>query len=154
MIGLMKRTNKNRTGQAIVEMAVIFPFFLLIVIGGLIDFGFAFYNYLTLQQIAADAARYGAEGNGNKGLSHQQIRDFAFTRKPVWWTGNFVIPPVVDVKSSDGEATIRKVYLVYDSPVMTPFYVTMFDAVSGIHSLRLSVAAAYQIPEHCLESGN
>ena len=137
-----------------VELAVIFPFFLLIVMGGLIDFGFAFFNYLTLQQIAADAARYGAEGNGSRGLSDQQIRDFVFSRKPAWWSGNFLIPPVVDVKTSDGEATVRKVYLVYDSPVMTPFYVTMVQAVSGMDSLRLSVVAAYQIPRNTPEGVN
>ncbi|GAB1353812.1 hypothetical protein MASR1M12_25500 [Erysipelotrichia bacterium] len=43
----MKR--KKNKGQAIVELALVFPFFLLIILGGIIDFGFAFYNYVTLR---------------------------------------------------------------------------------------------------------
>ena len=38
----MKR--KKKKGQAIVEMAILFPVFLLVIVGGVVDFGFAFYN--------------------------------------------------------------------------------------------------------------
>lgn len=32
----------RRNGQAIVEMALLVPFFLLVIVGGIVDFGFAF----------------------------------------------------------------------------------------------------------------
>lgn len=139
---------RRQRGQAVMEMAILLPFFLLIIVGGIIDFGFAFNNYIALQQIAGDAARYCAEGRNGMCVSEPRIREFIFSRKPSWWDGNFIIPPIDETKSSDGLATIKKVYLVYDSPSYTPFYRSMFTAVSGTECIRLTVVAAWQVPRN------
>lgn len=48
---------KNEKGQTIVEFALVLPL-ILFVICGLIDFGWLFYNQLSLNNACREAARY------------------------------------------------------------------------------------------------
>ncbi len=139
-------------GQVLVEMAVVMPFFLLVILGGIIDFGMAFHNFAVLQQIADDTARYAAEGNGPHGFtSAGPISRYAQTRKPSWWTGTFIVhPPEVISLANPGETGTPKavrITISYCSPTFTPFYHTMFNAISGFSSIRLQATAAYKIPQ-------
>jgi len=142
------KIRKKREGQVIFEAALVFPFFLLIVIGGIIDFGVAFYNLISIQQIAEDAVKFASEEASRGNFSDQAVRDFIFARKPAWWDGNFVIPPIEEIQSSDGEAKIKKIKIVYGSPMYTPFYISMLKAASGDRVLQLSVFAACQVPNN------
>ena len=56
---LVKRMRKSEAGQAMVEMALVLPI-LLILVGGIIDFGWLFYNQLALTNAAREGARYAA----------------------------------------------------------------------------------------------
>jgi Flp pilus assembly protein TadG len=59
--------NRNRTstgrhrsrGQAMVEFALVFPMFILLV-AGMLDFGIGLYRYMTIVNAARDGARMGA----------------------------------------------------------------------------------------------
>lgn len=133
-------------GQVLVEMAVVMPFFLLVILGGIIDFGMAFHNIATLQQIVDDTAKYAAEGNGSHGFtSVGAISSYAQNRKPSWWTGSFTVHPPEII--SLGSSRIIRLTISYDSPVHTPFYHTMLHAVSGFAAIRLQSTAAYKIPQ-------
>lgn len=136
--------NRRKNGQAIVELAVVFPFFLLIILGGIIDFGFAFYNYVTLQGLTNDAAAWAAD---NKVLSSGSVSDFVngSTKKPTWMKNQ--ITADVDVINLTSGVQLVRVNLNYDSPVYTPFYQTMFSATVGSPSISLGTMAAYQIPQ-------
>ena len=143
---------RRRKGQAIVEMAFLFPFFLLIIAGGIVDFGFAFYNFIRLQQIANDAAQYAVEGYYQ---THDKdapipgtsvIGSYVLTKKPRWWVGNLTVEKVDVVNSSDGQAKIAKVFVRYDSQVYTPFYQTLMGQVTGHKNIPLRVLSAYQRP--------
>lgn len=138
---------RKKRGQAIVEMALVFPFFLLIIIGGIIDFGFAFYNFLALQQIANDTAQWAAETNGTSGhTGGAEISSFANSKKPQWWTGNFTVsPPKLSTLGTGG--TTLGVGITYESPTYTPFYQTMFQATTGSSHIKLVAYAAYKIPQ-------
>ncbi len=148
------RISGNRAGsrgQVLVEMAVVMPFFLLVILGGIVDFGMAFHNFAVLQQIADDTARYAAEENGSHGFtSVGPISRYAQTRKPSWWTGTFIVhPPETIPLVTPPDATTPKVVRItisYCSPTYTPFYHTMFSAVSGFSSIRIQATAAYKIP--------
>ena len=135
---------RKKNGQAIVELAVVFPFFLLIILGGIIDFGFAFYNYVTLQGLANDAAAWAAD---NKVLSSGSVSDFVneSTKKPTWMKKQ--ITATVDVINLTSGVQLVRVNLNYDSPVYTPFYQTMVSATVGSPSISLGTMAAYQIPQ-------
>ncbi len=49
----------SRRGQSLVEFAIVFPIFMLL-LGGVIQFGIIFWGQNTLNQIVRDAGRYGA----------------------------------------------------------------------------------------------
>lgn len=57
MIRLKKRNKKkHESGQAIVEFALVLPLFLLLVMG-ILDFGWLFYNYISVENAARNGAR-------------------------------------------------------------------------------------------------
>lgn len=134
---------RKTKGQAIVEMAMVFPFFLLIVVGGIIDFGFAFYNYQTLQQIANDTAQWAAESLKNVNDSGA-ITEYANSLRPTWWTGAYTVgtPSVTTLPLTGG--TMVNIGITYNSPAYTPFYQTMFEATTGNTGIQLAAAASYK----------
>jgi Flp pilus assembly protein TadG len=133
---------RKRKGQAIVEFAMVFPFFLLVVVGGIIDFGFAFYNYQTLQQIANDTAQWAAESLKDE-TNASAITEYANSLRPSWWTGSFTVgtPTWVDLTTT---GKIINVSVAYTSPAYTPFYQTMFSATTGNKGIQLSATASYK----------
>ena len=66
MIGLNEPTNKpawrRRKGQSLVELALAMPV-LLVMLSGLLEFGFALNQYLNALDAAREGARYGADGD-------------------------------------------------------------------------------------------
>ena len=60
------RKNNHARGQGIVELALLFPV-LLILLSGLIEFGFMLNVYLTLMDSARNAARFASDGQYNVG---------------------------------------------------------------------------------------
>lgn len=60
LIRLRRRRGRPASrGQAIVEFALVFPLFILLV-AGMIDFGMGLYSYMTINNATRDAARLGA----------------------------------------------------------------------------------------------
>ena len=51
-----RKKEKKESGQAIVEFALVLPLFLLLVMG-ILDFGWLFYNYISFENCARNAAR-------------------------------------------------------------------------------------------------
>lgn len=145
----IRRGRTKKKGQALVELAVLFPFFLLVIVGGIIDFGFAFTNYLTLQEIANGVALYGAESNGSTGRSQSEIYQYALNKKPTWWSGSYSVQSVEFKSLFDSDGTPYRavaIRLSYFSPVYTPFYQTMLGATVSHAAIPLRVLATYQIP--------
>ena len=54
---MIKKLRRSEKGQAMVEMALVLPILLLLV-GGIVDFGWLFYNKLALNNAAREGARY------------------------------------------------------------------------------------------------
>jgi hypothetical protein len=62
MLKLVKTPRKNRSrGQGLVETAIMFPL-LLIVLSGMVEFGFMLNEYLALQDASRNAARFASDG--------------------------------------------------------------------------------------------
>ncbi|PKL43982.1 MAG: hypothetical protein CVV41_09470 [Candidatus Riflebacteria bacterium HGW-Riflebacteria-1] len=136
---------RRKKGQAIAEMALLFPFFLLVIVGGIIDFGFAFYNSLTLQQIANDSAQWAADNNITV---NQEITNYINGRKPGWWSQDtFKITTPEQVALPSG-GTVLRIRISYDSPTYTPFYQTMLSGITGAPSIKLAALASYKFPQH------
>ena len=54
---MIKRFFRTEKGQAMVEFALVLPF-LLALLCGIIDFGWLYYNQITLNNAAREGARY------------------------------------------------------------------------------------------------
>jgi Flp pilus assembly protein TadG len=135
---------KRKRGQSIVEMSLIFPFFLLIVVGGIVDFGFAFYNMLALQQLVNDAASNAAEKN----MSDAQINNYIaqYSSPPVsWHQAGIYQATISNVNMTDG-SVMKRVDITYKSKTYTPFYQTALNAVNGNDYLTLRTQATYKVP--------
>ncbi|MFZ2957785.1 MAG: TadE family protein [Candidatus Ozemobacteraceae bacterium] len=140
---LKSRRRQRHSGQAIVEMAFLLPFFLLIVVGGIIDFGFAFYHVLTIQEMANDAALFAAESKPG-GQSSRVVESYILEKKPVWLNGFFqTIATTTEIASG---VIGEKVLLSYDYPLMTPFWQTTAQAFTGNATMRVAAMAVYQVP--------
>lgn len=139
----MHRLNRKK-GQSIVEMALIFPFFLLIIVGGIVDFGFAFYNILALQQLANDAAVTGAEKN----MTDDQIKNFIanYRTPPIGWNQAGIYTAQVSTVAMTDGSRMKHVVLTYNSKTYTPFYQTSLNAINGFSYIPLRTQAAYKIP--------
>ena len=65
-MGHLRSFYRNKRGQALIEFAFILPF-LLVIVGGIVDFGLAFFVGQVIQNAAREGARAGAvvrpEGN-------------------------------------------------------------------------------------------
>lgn len=70
------RSKRHSTGQGLVETAILFPI-LLIVLSGLVEFGFLLNEYLAVQDAARNAARFAADLDYR---SSDTITDCASTR--------------------------------------------------------------------------
>lgn len=94
---------KKQKGQSLVEFALVFPFFLLLILA-LIYSGMLFYDYSTLSSITRSAARYRAisppyvAASGSipaKGVSDDTIKGYFYNKdtkkfKPSLITGLYV----------------------------------------------------------------
>ncbi len=69
--GFKSKKGKGEDGQAMVEFALILPIFLLILCG-ILDFGWLFYNQLSLNNACREGARY-AVVNTAEGANTQAI---------------------------------------------------------------------------------
>ena len=71
MLKIKRKKEKGEDGQAMVEFALILPIFLLILCG-IIDFGWLFYNQLSLNNACREGARYAfvhtAAGDNTKAI--------------------------------------------------------------------------------------
>lgn len=133
---------RKKKGQSIVELALVFPFFLLIVVGGIIDFGFAFYNFLSLQQLANDTAQWAAD---KKVTLDSEIIKYVSDKKPKNLVNSFTVQTIERPTLTTGEKAV-KITLGYESPTYTPFYQTLVSATTGSSGIKLVAVAVYKVP--------
>jgi Flp pilus assembly protein TadG len=80
---------RNRKGQSMVEFALVLPL-LLLLLGGIVDFGHAFYQYSSIENAARDVAR-GVSINKSTGFADEQIIENALAILPVNWAATATV---------------------------------------------------------------
>lgn len=85
----MLKKIKNEKGQAMVEFALILPI-LLILVCGIIDFGWLFYNQYSLNNGAREGARF-AVVNASKSDADTRITNKVFNVLPPTATKNLTV---------------------------------------------------------------
>ena len=80
------RDMKRQRGQAVVEFAIVLPFFLLLVFG-IIYFGFLFKDYITLSNVARSSAREAAVGTNYEEIKGYYKDNTKLTTSIYTWSG-------------------------------------------------------------------
>lgn len=126
------KKEKREDGQAMVEFALVLPVFLLILCG-IIDFGWLFYNQLSLNNACREGARYAvvntADGSGTQAIE-EHIKNL---------TTNVFANDGVDINieyTSQGDPTTGdiKVTLEADISFFTPVLSTVLGKEKTITS--------------------
>jgi hypothetical protein len=86
-----RRGLKRESGASLVEMAIVIPLFLILVMG-IIEFGFLFYRNISINQGVRDAARSAVVGNYacGAGTATQEISCLADKRSGLATTTSYV----------------------------------------------------------------
>lgn len=102
-INKLVRPNK---GQSIVEFALVLPV-LLLLLGGIIDFGYVFYQYITINHVATNVARSSAI-QIKAGETDDTITTYAQADQPKAWDikATIVYPSGVRTPSQELAATV------------------------------------------------
>ncbi|MCD4713999.1 MAG: pilus assembly protein [Clostridiales bacterium] len=110
----MKRFLKKDDGQAMVELALILPVLLLIIMG-IFEFGFMFNNYLTLNNVSREAARYASLGGTD---AEAVVRAIEIAPNLDSDQLTIVITPS---ESNRGRGDSLEVVVTYQYSLLTPF---------------------------------
>ena len=72
--GMIMRKKNKESGQAIVEFAIVIPI-LIVIICGILDFGWIYYNKYKVGEASYEAARYAAIAAEDAGTGEQLTND-------------------------------------------------------------------------------
>ena len=118
---MLKWLRKSQCGQAMVEMALVLPI-LVLLIGGIMDFGWLFYNKVALNNAAREGARYAV---------------IHYTTAPDWKSKSIALMDSSYVGVQSAEAMVYdphgsqiKATMTADVPVLTGFTSTLIGKSS------------------------
>lgn len=111
---------KDNKGQAMVELAIILPILLLIVMG-IIEFGFMINSYLTISNISREGARAAIVGN-----SYSDIENLIINCSPNLDSSklNISISPSQESRKSGDTLTV---YIIYNYELTVPIISSIFN---------------------------
>jgi len=69
----LRKLWKNKHGQGIVEFALVLPFLILLLIG-IIEIGYAFYSYMVVANANREAVRFAARGRYTSDVVAERVR--------------------------------------------------------------------------------
>lgn len=117
----------RKKGQALVEMALVLPFLLLIVIG-IIEMGWLFHNQLTVQNLSREIARHISVG-GSESEAVSKAHDVAaqLNQERI----SIVISPAASERT---RGTSLKVRVMYEHQTITPFLSGILGSATSIDS--------------------
>ena len=76
---ILRLIRRSERGASLIETALVLPLLLLLV-GGIVDFGFAFNNYITITNAAREGARYASrfpnDADGILNAAKQEATNF------------------------------------------------------------------------------
>lgn len=115
----MKLNFKAEKGQSMVEFAILLPILILIVVG-IIEFGFMFSGYLALSNASREAVRTVSLGETDA-VAIQRAKDVALTLESTKM--NVSISPAFAMRDRGNSTTVT---IVYEYDFLTPFMEAIF----------------------------
>ena len=124
MLQRLKGLRRNENGQSVVELAIAIPI-LLLVLCGIIDFGWIFSNKMIITYCTRESARYGTV-NATDPNAASQVAQRAIDVAPDYVKDHLDITVtftnIYDVRSGDVEVEIH-----YNVRALTPVTGIFFD---------------------------
>jgi Flp pilus assembly protein TadG len=139
-----RRRFKSMRGQTILEFALVFPLFVLLVFG-LMDFGRLFYLQMTLQEAVQQAGRYAVTGNhapdpNNPSQNLSRVNSIILAAQQAAPGINFTNISISSQRGGPGSAggpgDIVTVSFSTSMPLMTPMITALFP--SGAYNFTVS----------------
>ena len=141
--------NTNSRGQAMVELALVLPLFLIVVLG-IIDFGINLHVWATLNQQCVQAARAGTKRINQlvardmfTPSTHAPLSDvetaFWHYRSPLMPAANYQNITFDGVSSFSQTVTVRA---QFNATLYTPFLGSMVGSENGDGKLTLTAVAS------------
>ena len=120
---ILRRLRRSQSGQDVVEMALVTPILLLLVMG-IVDFGFLFMRFVVLTNAAVEAARvatlpgYGVVDAQNRAIDY--ARNGGVPTNPVVTVTNVTLPGAGGGTWPGVTVTVQHVYqLRFIGPMVT-----------------------------------
>lgn len=117
---------KNNRGQALVEFALLLPV-LLLIIGGMIDFGFVYHEQLVMTAAAREGARVAVVNGDGKTAAENYARNASIRPSTVQATVSFT------TLTGTTEKTVE-VTVTNPVPILFPMMDVFFSGKSGFNS--------------------
>jgi len=117
----MKKRLNNEKGQSMVEFALIMPILLLIIVG-IIEFGFMFSSFLTLTNASREAVRALSLGSTDASAT-QRAKDSSMNLDPTQLV--VIINPSGSTRSPGDSVTVT---ITYEYDFLTPFMEKLFGS--------------------------
>ena len=114
---------KNESGQSLVELAIALPV-LLLILCGIIDFGWLFYNKLAISNLSREGARYvvvNADNANVVDLATSRIENSAPSSLKKQLTVDVVFSDVSDKSAGDVTVSVKSKIKIL-TPVMGMFF--------------------------------
>ncbi len=115
------KKRRREDGQAMVEFALILPIFLLILCG-IIDFGWLFYNQLSLNNACREGARYAVVNTAEDGSTQAIVNHIENTTTTVFSNGGIDVQVSYSAPSepTSGDVTVSmKADISFFTPVLS-----------------------------------
>ncbi len=108
---------KNEEGASALEFALLLPV-LLLIIGGIIQFGFIFFQYLTITHAAREGARWASLESTEAFTVSRIIAASSGLNPPLTSADITINPPNPTIGDQGNPVTVT---IVYQSPILLPF---------------------------------
>jgi Flp pilus assembly protein TadG len=120
-----RRRKSNSKGQSMVELAIVLPI-LLLVVCGIIDFGWVFSNSMITSYGTREGARFGTIV-ADKSDAAAQIKDRVFAVTPAFSHSGMVVTTVFTNTAIPQDGDV-KVTVKYTFPLLTPMAQMLFGS--------------------------
>lgn len=124
---LQRRNKHNNRGQSMVELALVMPI-LLLVVCGIIDFGWLFSNNMITSYASREGARLGTIV-ADQSDAVAQVKDRVMEVTPAFAHGGLTVTTTFTNTASPADGDV-KVSVSYTFPLLTPFAQTIFGKTS------------------------
>jgi Flp pilus assembly protein TadG len=136
---MLKNFTKNEKGQAMVEFALITPL-LILLLCGIIDFGWIFGNQMMLNNAGRDTTRYMAINYDTLGADKDAAATTYLTDRLGPGTHNNFDVAVALTNDTNGDPKVT-VSAFYDLPFLTP----LLSTILGQPDIRIDTAATMRL---------